>query len=155
MSLKTIQIDYVLIFNAFPESTTGGILDFCRVGRGLPWLQAEVRFLRLPPGFQAAPLYFSHTFGCSSVPHRTGQTDLSRLWRDSPGYSVVVVKARCCLRPRGVGKPSSITRFPYCLRPVVEVYFTEFVKKPISQRELFLIDTTNFFEHATTTSKAV
>jgi len=43
----------------------------CRVDRGLPWLQAEVCFLRLPPGFPAVPLYLSHTFGCSPAPHRT------------------------------------------------------------------------------------
>jgi len=46
-----------------------------RVDRGLPWLQAEVCFLRLPPGFPAVPLYLSHTFGCSPAPHRTGQAD--------------------------------------------------------------------------------
>ena len=46
-----------------------------RVDRGLPWLQADVCFLRLPPGFPAVPPYLSHTFGCSPAPHRTGQVD--------------------------------------------------------------------------------
>ena len=39
-----------------------------RVDWGLPWLQAEVCFLCLPPGFPAVPQYYSHTFGCSPVP---------------------------------------------------------------------------------------
>jgi addiction module HigA family antidote len=39
-----------------------------RVDRGLPWLQADVCFLRLPPGFPAVPQYLSHTFGCSPAP---------------------------------------------------------------------------------------
>jgi len=47
----------------------------CRVDRGLPWLQADVRLLRLPPGFPAVPQYLSHTFGCSPAPHRTVQVD--------------------------------------------------------------------------------
>ncbi len=47
----------------------------CRVDRGLPWLQAEVCFLRLPPGFPAVPQYLSHTFGCAPDPPRTGQAD--------------------------------------------------------------------------------
>ena len=44
----------------------------CRVDRGLPWLQADVCFLRLPPGFPAVPPYLSHTFGCSPAPGRRG-----------------------------------------------------------------------------------
>jgi len=46
-----------------------------RVDQGLPWLQAEVCFLGLPPGFPAVPQYLSHTFGCSPAPLRTGQAD--------------------------------------------------------------------------------
>jgi hypothetical protein len=32
-------------------------------------------FSLFPPGFPAVPQYFSHTYGCSPVPHGTGQAD--------------------------------------------------------------------------------
>ena len=58
-----------------PNAHTSLKFHNSRVDRGLPWLQAEVCFLRLPPGFPAVPLYLSHTFGCSPAPLRTGQAD--------------------------------------------------------------------------------
>ena len=38
-----------------------------RVAWSLPWLQAEVCFLGLPPGFPAMPLFHSHTFSLTYV----------------------------------------------------------------------------------------
>jgi len=35
--------------------------QWCRVGWGLPMLQADVRVLCLPPGFPAVPQYPGHT----------------------------------------------------------------------------------------------
>ena len=116
-----------------PESHLRPRSNFCRVGWGLPMLQANVCVLRLPPGFPAVPQYLGHT---SVVPQPLTEPDkrLShiRLFTQTFGSNPICVRSvltvysrlESCLcfslhrrlsagtfTPRGLAV-SSLNRFP-------------------------------------------